>query len=325
MILSGTITLSPPTTPPRPPSCGRGSRTSTRAAGAPTGRSRPCSPPGAAARPTPSARGGRSGARRPPASSRSCRRRRRRWTWPGRRGGRRLVVRQLARRSHDRLRRRPRRAARHPRRARRLPARPRRHRRGDRHAQARLQDGWTGRATAAQVLSYDSWRDGCADMVTALAGAAGDRRRRGRPYSPAVGQRRLWQRSARDAHRPGRSPWRRRRTSARRPCWSAACRTSAFSSRASFSPVSGSWSMTAHRGIGPPILIVAPPTVSSGPATSPRPTARRSRRRGSRGSARCASAPSASSDAVRDDGDRVAEHDRAARRPRQADVLPRCT
>ena len=38
------------------------------------------------------------------------------------------------------------------------------------HAQVRLQDGWTGRAADAQVLSYDSWRDGCADMVTALAG-----------------------------------------------------------------------------------------------------------------------------------------------------------
>jgi WXG100 family type VII secretion target len=37
-------------------------------------------------------------------------------------------------------------------------------------AQTRLQDGWTGRATDAQVLSYASWRNGCADMVTALAG-----------------------------------------------------------------------------------------------------------------------------------------------------------
>ena len=38
------------------------------------------------------------------------------------------------------------------------------------HAQSRLQDEWTGRAAAAQALSYDAWRDGCADMVTALAG-----------------------------------------------------------------------------------------------------------------------------------------------------------
>ena len=37
-------------------------------------------------------------------------------------------------------------------------------------AQTRLQDGWTGRAADAQVLSYASWRDGCAEMVTALAG-----------------------------------------------------------------------------------------------------------------------------------------------------------
>ena len=37
-------------------------------------------------------------------------------------------------------------------------------------AQGRLQERWSGRAADAQVLSYDSWRDGCADMVTALAG-----------------------------------------------------------------------------------------------------------------------------------------------------------
>ena len=37
-------------------------------------------------------------------------------------------------------------------------------------AQARLQDGWSGRAADAEVVSYDTWRDGCADMVTALAG-----------------------------------------------------------------------------------------------------------------------------------------------------------
>ncbi len=37
-------------------------------------------------------------------------------------------------------------------------------------AQARLQGGWSGRAADAEVLSYDAWRDGCADMVTALAG-----------------------------------------------------------------------------------------------------------------------------------------------------------
>lgn len=37
-------------------------------------------------------------------------------------------------------------------------------------AQSRLQNGWSGRAADAEVLSYDTWRDGCADMVTALAG-----------------------------------------------------------------------------------------------------------------------------------------------------------
>ena len=37
-------------------------------------------------------------------------------------------------------------------------------------AQSRLQGGWSGRAADAEVLSYDAWRDGCADMVTALAG-----------------------------------------------------------------------------------------------------------------------------------------------------------
>lgn len=36
-------------------------------------------------------------------------------------------------------------------------------------AQTRLQDGRTARAADAQVLSYASWRDGCAEMVTALA------------------------------------------------------------------------------------------------------------------------------------------------------------
>lgn len=36
--------------------------------------------------------------------------------------------------------------------------------------QTRLRDGWTGRAADVQVLSYASWRDGCAEMVTALAG-----------------------------------------------------------------------------------------------------------------------------------------------------------
>ncbi|MCY4726881.1 WXG100 family type VII secretion target [Nocardioides sp. STR2] len=37
------------------------------------------------------------------------------------------------------------------------------------HAQDRLQDDWLGRAGDAQASSYDSWRDGCAEMVTSLA------------------------------------------------------------------------------------------------------------------------------------------------------------
>lgn len=35
--------------------------------------------------------------------------------------------------------------------------------------QERLQAGWSGVASTAQATSYDSWRSGCADMVTALA------------------------------------------------------------------------------------------------------------------------------------------------------------
>ena len=37
-------------------------------------------------------------------------------------------------------------------------------------AQSRLQGGWSGRAADAQASSHEVWRDGCADMVTALAG-----------------------------------------------------------------------------------------------------------------------------------------------------------
>ncbi len=36
-------------------------------------------------------------------------------------------------------------------------------------AQAQVQHDWLGRASAAQQEAYGSWRDGCADMVTALA------------------------------------------------------------------------------------------------------------------------------------------------------------
>ena len=37
------------------------------------------------------------------------------------------------------------------------------------HAHDRLQADWLGRASDVQASTYDSWRDGCADMVTALA------------------------------------------------------------------------------------------------------------------------------------------------------------
>lgn len=33
----------------------------------------------------------------------------------------------------------------------------------------RLQSGWSGAASITESTSYDAWRGGCADMVTALA------------------------------------------------------------------------------------------------------------------------------------------------------------
>jgi WXG100 family type VII secretion target len=36
-------------------------------------------------------------------------------------------------------------------------------------AQAQVQHEWLGRASAAQAAAYCSWRDECAEMVTALA------------------------------------------------------------------------------------------------------------------------------------------------------------
>ena len=53
-------------------------------------------------------------------------------------------------------------------------------------AQGRLQEGWSGRSADAQVLSYDSWRDGCADMVTALAALRGIVAAADEHYSSAV-------------------------------------------------------------------------------------------------------------------------------------------
>lgn len=37
----------------------------------------------------------------------------------------------------------------------------------------RLQSDWSGAASAAEATSYDAWRAGCADMVTALAALRG--------------------------------------------------------------------------------------------------------------------------------------------------------
>ncbi|HSU01149.1 MAG TPA: WXG100 family type VII secretion target [Nocardioides sp.] len=39
--------------------------------------------------------------------------------------------------------------------------------------QERLQSGWSGVASSAQATAYESWRTGCADMVTALAALRG--------------------------------------------------------------------------------------------------------------------------------------------------------
>lgn len=36
--------------------------------------------------------------------------------------------------------------------------------------QVQLQSTWTGQSADAAALTYDGWRDGCADMVAALAG-----------------------------------------------------------------------------------------------------------------------------------------------------------
>lgn len=39
--------------------------------------------------------------------------------------------------------------------------------------QERLHGGWSGVASSAQATAYESWRAGCADMVTALAALRG--------------------------------------------------------------------------------------------------------------------------------------------------------
>ena len=62
------------------------------------------------------------------------------------------------------------------------------------HAHDRLQADWRGRASDAQSSSYDSWRDGCADMVTALAALRGIVAAADDHYSSAVATNvALWQ------------------------------------------------------------------------------------------------------------------------------------
>lgn len=62
------------------------------------------------------------------------------------------------------------------------------------HAHDRLQTDWLGRASDAQASSYDSWRDGCAEMVTALAALRGVVAAADDHYSSAVGANlALWQ------------------------------------------------------------------------------------------------------------------------------------
>ena len=52
--------------------------------------------------------------------------------------------------------------------------------------QERLQSGWSGVASTAEATSYDSWRAGCADMVTALAALRGIVSAADAHYSQAV-------------------------------------------------------------------------------------------------------------------------------------------
>ena len=62
------------------------------------------------------------------------------------------------------------------------------------HAQSRLHDEWAGRAASAQATSYAAWRDGCADMVTALAGLRAIVRDADESYARAVSANvRLWE------------------------------------------------------------------------------------------------------------------------------------
>ena len=49
-----------------------------------------------------------------------------------------------------------------------------------------LHSGWAGAASRAEATSYDDWRGGCADMVTALAALRGVALAADEHYSRAV-------------------------------------------------------------------------------------------------------------------------------------------
>ena len=53
-------------------------------------------------------------------------------------------------------------------------------------AQTKVQHQWLGQASAAQEAAYGSWRDECADMVTALAAMRGIVAAADSHYSSAV-------------------------------------------------------------------------------------------------------------------------------------------
>ena len=227
MILSGTITLSPTDHAATTAELRRAARGPRRATPARrTAPSRPCSPPGAAVPPTPSAHGGRRGAPLPPASSRSWQRRRRRSTWRGRtRVGRRRVVRAARPAARmtaydvdlDELRATLAELAACQRDLVGIAAEID-------QAQAQLQTGGPAApptpGAVVRLVARRVRRHG-----HRARRAAGDRRRRGRVLlaggvQPTSGS---GSRSARDVHATGsRSRWRRRRTSARRPCSSVA-------------------------------------------------------------------------------------------------------
>lgn len=53
-------------------------------------------------------------------------------------------------------------------------------------AQTDLQARWAGQSADAQAAAYDTWREGCADMVTALAALRGIVARADEHYTAAA-------------------------------------------------------------------------------------------------------------------------------------------